>query len=335
MNKPVNWGIISTAKIGRVHVIPAMQKSDQINISALASRNLESAKSAAADLGIAKAYGSYEELFADPDIDAVYNPLPNHLHVPVSIQAMEAGKHVLCEKPIALTAVEAEQLRDVSKRTGKLVEEAFMVRQSPQWLRVAELINSGTIGRLTAIQGHFSFFNNDLGNIRNMPEIGGGGIYDIGCYLATTSRLITGEEPSKVVAAIDWDPQSKVDRLTSAIMVFPSGVQSNWICSTQMVYRQQMNFLGTTGRIELQIPFNAPNDRPCKIFIDDGSDKFGAGIKTEEIPTNDQYTVQGELFSRAVRDGDPIPVPLENSIANMRVLDAIFESGKTNQWVTI
>jgi predicted dehydrogenase len=335
MKRPVNWGIISTAKIGRVHVIPAMQKSDDINIMAIASRDINNAQATADELGIAKAYGSYEELLADPEIEAVYNPLPNHLHVPVSIQAMEAGKHVLCEKPIALNAAEAEQLVEASERTGKLIEEAFMVRQSPQWLRVVELINSGAIGKLTAIQGHFSFYNDDLGNIRNMANIGGGGIYDIGCYLITTARMITGEEPTKVVAEIDWDPQSKVDRLTSAIVVFPSGVQSSWVCSTQMIYGQQVNFFGTTGRIEIQVPFNAPNDRPCKIFIDDGTDKFGGGITTEEIPTNDQYTVQGELFSRAVRDGTPLPVPIASSIANMRVIDAIFEAGRTSQWVAL
>ncbi|NQV99905.1 MAG: Gfo/Idh/MocA family oxidoreductase [Rhodospirillales bacterium] len=335
MSKPVNWGIISTAKIGRVHVVPAMMKSPDVFVSAIASRDLSAAQAYADELGIPKAYGSYAELLADPDVEAVYNPLPNHLHVPVTIQAMEAGKHVLCEKPIALDAAEAEQLIDVSRRTGKIVEEAFMVRQSPQWLRVVELVKTGAIGELRAIQGMFSYFNDDPDNIRNMADIGGGGIYDIGCYLITTSRMVTEQEPDRLAAVIDRDPVMKTDRLTSAIMTFPNGVQATWMCSTQMALRQRMNFVGTKGRIEVEIPFNAPNDRPCRIFIDDGQDNFGTGIKTEEFPVNDQYTVQGELLSRAIRDGGPVTVSLENSIANMRVIDAVFRAGKTGQWVDV
>lgn len=335
MNKPVNWGVISTAKIGRVHVVPAMMKSEDVNMMAVASRNIADAEDYAKELGIPKAYGSYEELLADPEIDAVYNPLPNHLHVPVTIQAMEAGKHVLCEKPISLNAAEAEQLIDASKRTGKIVEEAFMVRQSPQWLRVVELVKSGAIGELRAVQGMFSYFNDDPANIRNMADIGGGGIYDIGCYLITTSRMVVEEEPDRLAAVIDRDPIMKTDRLASAIMTFPGGVQATWMCSTQMALRQRMNFVGTTGRIEVEIPFNAPNDRPCRIFIDDGQDNFGTGIKTEEFPVNDQYTIQGALLSQAIRDGGPVTVSLENSIANMRVIDAVFEAGKTGQWVNV
>lgn len=335
MSKPVNWGVISTAKIGRVHVIPAMMNSPVVNMSAVASRDLSAAEDYAKELGIPKAYGSYEELLSDPDIEAVYNPLPNHLHVPVTIQAMEAGKHVLCEKPISLNAAEAEKLIEVRERTGMLVEEAFMVRQNPQWLRVVELVKSGAIGELRAIQGMFSYFNDDPNNIRNMADIGGGGIYDIGCYLITTSRMVTEEEPDKLAAVIDRDPVMGTDRLASSVMTFPSGVQVTWTCSTQMVLRQRMNFVGTKGRIEVEVPFNAPNDRPCRIFIDDGQDNFGTGIKTEEFPVCDQYEIQGELFSKAIRGDAPVTVPLENSIANMRVIDAVFEAGKTGQWVTL
>ncbi len=335
MSKPVNWGVISTAKIGRVHVIPAMMKSDDVNVIAIGSRDLAKGQAYADELGIPKVYGSYEELLADPEIEAVYNPLPNHLHVPVTIQAMEAGKHVLCEKPISMDAAEAEQLVEVSKRTGKIVEEAFMVRQNPQWLRVVELVKEGAIGELRAIQGMFSYFNDDPDNIRNMADIGGGGIYDIGCYLITTSRMVTEEEPNRLAAVIDRDPVMKTDRLASAVMTFPSGVQATWTCSTQMTSRQRMNFVGTKGRIEVEVPFNAPNDRPCRIFIDDGRDNFGTGIKTEEFPIADQYAIQGDLFSRAIRDGGPVTVSLENSIANMRVIDAVFKAGETGQWVEI
>ncbi len=333
--KPVHWGIISTAKIGTAQVVPAMQLSDEIVISAISSRDFESAKAAAADLGIANAYGSYEELLADPEIEAIYNPLPNHLHVPWTIRALEAGKHVLCEKPIALDAVEAERLVEASERTGKLVEEAFMVRQSPQWLRVVELVRSGRIGELRAIQGVFSYFNDDPANIRNMADIGGGGVYDIGCYPITTSRMVTGAEPSRVVATLERDPVMKTDRLASAIMEFPGGVQASWLCSTQLVPYQRMQFFGTKGRIEVEVPFNAPNDRPCRLMIDDGRDRFGSGIEIEEMPVNDQYTLQGELFSRAIRGEGPVTVTLENSIANMKVIDAIFESARTNAWVEI
>jgi len=335
MSKPLNWGIISTAKIGRVHVIPAMQNCDAINVMAIASRNLEQASNVAAELAIPKAYGSYQDMFADPEIDVVYNPLPNHLHVPITIEAMEAGKHVLCEKPISLTAEQATTLVDVSSRTGKIVEEAFMVRHNPQWLRVVELVKSGAIGTLRAIQGVFSYYNDDPGNIRNMAEIGGGGIFDIGCYLITTSRMVTEEEPSKVAAIIDFDPTLKTDRLASALMVFPSGVQMTWVCSTQLVARQRMTFLGTSGRIDVEVPFNAPNDRPCRIFIDDGSDHFGSGLKTETFPIADQYTLQGEALCRTIRDDGPVTVSLENSIANMRVIDAVFKAGKTGQWVDV
>ena len=335
MSKPVKWGVLSTAKIGRKQVIPAMQKSDDVDVIALASRDLANAQEIAKELGIPKAYGSYEEMLADPEIEAVYNPLPNHLHVPLTIQALEAGKHVLCEKPISIDAEEARKLVDISRQTGKLVEEAFMVRSSPQSIRVVELVKSGAIGELRAIQGIFSYFNDDPNNIRNMADIGGGGIYDIGCYLITTSRMVTEEEPDRIAAVIDRDPVMKTDRLASAIMTFPSGVQSTWTCSTQMVLRQRMNLMGTKGRIEVEIPFNAPNDRPCRILIDDGQDNLGTGIQIEEFPVNDQYTIQGELFSRAIRDGGPVTVSLENSIANMRVIDAVYEAGKTKQWVNL
>jgi predicted dehydrogenase len=333
--QPVKWGVISTAKIGTVQVLPAMANGEGIELAAIASRNQSTADEAALALGIRKAYGSYEALLEDPEIEAIYNPLPNHLHVPWTVKAMEAGKHVLCEKPIALTAAEAETLLEVRDRTGKMVEEAFMVRHAPQWLRVVELVRAGRIGELRAIQGVFSYFNDDPDNIRNMVDIGGGGIYDIGCYPITTSRLVVGAEPTRVVSLVQRDPAMKTDRLASALMEFPGGIQANWVCSTQLVPYQRMHFMGTTGRIEIEIPFNAPNDMPCRIFIDDGGDKRGGSVVVEEIPTVDQYTLQGEMFSRAIRDGAEQVVPLENSIANMRVIDAMFASEKSGGWVDI
>jgi predicted dehydrogenase len=253
------------------------------------------------------------------------------LHVPWSIKAAEAGKHVLCEKPIALSGAEAEALLAARDRAGVKIGEAFMVKTHPQWLRVRALIGTGVIGELKSILGAFSYFNRDPKNVRNTLEWGGGGLMDIGCYPIMTSRFIFGEEPLRVVGLIERDPDWKVDRLTSAMMDFPSG-QSVFTCSTQLVSHQRMEFLGTKGRIEIRIPFNAPNDRPCEILIDDGRDVFGGGIVTEKIPTCDQYTLQGEAFSRAIREGGEVPVPLEEAIGNMAVIDAVMRSAETGKW---
>lgn len=335
MQELLNWGVLSTAKIGYKQVIPAMQRSPFINIAAIASRDLAKAQSMADELSIDTAYGSYQELLADPNIDAIYNPLPNHLHVELTIQALRAGKHVLCEKPIALNAEQAETLLAVCKETGKQVEEAFMVCSNPQWLRTAELVNEGRIGKLCALQGSFSYFNNDANNIRNQADIGGGGVYDIGCYLVTISRMITQQEPKRLAACIEQDPQMQTDRLASVIMEFPNGVQMTWLCSTQMVPYQRVHIFGTQGRIEVEIPFNAPNDKANRIFIDDGSVLGNDGAEIEEFAVVDQYQIQGELFSKAILENQPLCVPLQSSIANMRVIDAIFEAAKSNQWVDL
>ena len=329
--QPVNWGIISTALIGTAKVIPAMQKSKHCRIQAIASRDLALAKKWATQLGIPKAYGSYEELLADREIEAVYNPLPNHLHVPWSIKAAEAGKHVLCEKPIALDAKEAEQLVAARNRTGKLITEAFMVRSHPQWLRARELVRQGKIGELRAVQGLFTYFLTDPENVRNKADIGGGGLYDIGCYPIVTSRFLFGAEPTRVVGLIERDPVLKIDRLASAILDFPTG-QASFMCSTQLVPYQRMQILGTKGRIEVEIPFNAPPDKPCRIFVDDGSALGDASAKEEAFPVCDQYAIQGDLFSEAIRSGKPPEFPLENAVQNMRIIDAIFRSAKAGRW---
>src|SRR6202453_2619747 len=234
MNKKVAWGVLGVANIAVKKVLPAMQRGEWCQIAAIASRDLKKAETAAKEVGIAKAYGSYEELLADPQIEAIYNPLPNQLHVPWSIKAAEAGKHVLCEKPISLTVAEARSLLEVQQRTGVTIGEAFMVRSHPQWLRTRELIASGRIGSLHSIQGFFSYFNTDPKNIRNIPECGGGGLMDIGCYPINTSRFLFDEEPMRVSGLIERDPTSKVDRLPSAILDFPSG-HATFTCSTQLV----------------------------------------------------------------------------------------------------
>jgi predicted dehydrogenase len=327
----IRWGVLSTAKIAVKKVIPGMQKGKFSEIAAIASRDRSKSEEAARALGIAKAYGSYEELLADPQIDAIYNPLPNQLHVPWSIKAAEAGKHVLCEKPLSLTVEEAKKLVAVRDRTKVKISEAFMVRTHPQWLRARELVASGRIGQLRAAAGFFSYFNNDPKNIRNIPEFGGGALMDIGCYPINTSRFVFGEEPTRVLGLIQRDPQMKVDRLTSAILDFPAG-QSTFTCSTQLVPYQRSQFFGTKGRIEIEIPFNAPPDHPCRISIDDGRDVFGGGVTTEEFPVCDQYTLQGDVFSRAILEDGEVPVPLEDAIRNMAVIEAVFRSVESGKW---
>jgi len=329
--EPVIWGIISTARIGLEKVVPAMQQSPLCRIAAIASRDRTAADRAAKRLGIPKAYGSYEELLADPEIEAVYNPLPNHLHVPWSIKAAEAGKHVLCEKPIALDSAEAERLLAARDRTGKLIVEAFMVRAHPQWQRARELVRGGRIGELRAIQGFFSYHLTDPANVRNQAEIGGGGLYDIGVYPTVTARYVSGEEPRRVVAILERDPVMKIDRLASAILDFPFG-QASFTCATQLVPWQRMQIFGTRGRIEIEIPFNAPPERPCRIFIDDGSELGGASATVETLPVCNQYTLQGTLFSECVRTGRPPEFPLEDAVRNMRVIDALFRSAAKGGW---
>jgi predicted dehydrogenase len=331
MANKVRWGVLSTAKIAVKKVIPGMQQGEWSEIAAIASRDRRKAEETAHALGIAKAYGSYEELLADPQIEAIYNPLPNQLHVPWSIKAAEAGKHVLCEKPLSLSVAEAKTLVAVRDRTGVKIGEAFMVRTHPQWLRTHELIDSGRIGELHSVIGFFSYFNRDPTNIRNNPHYGGGALMDIGCYPIYTSRFVFDEEPSRVLGLIENDPEMKIDRLTSAILDFPSG-QSTFTCSMQLVPYQRMQFLGSKGRIEIEIPFNSPVDRPSRIFIDDGRDLLGSGLTTESIPACDQYTIQGDAFSKAVREGGEVPVPLEDSVENMAVIEAIFRSAESGKW---
>ena len=329
--RKVKWGVLGAASIAVRKVIPGMQQSEYCEVAAIASRDLSKARSAAASLKIGKAYGSYEELLADPEIEAVYNPLPNHLHVPWSIKAMEAGKHVLCEKPIALNAAEAKTLMPVRDRAGVKIGEAFMVKTHPQWLLTKELILEGRIGDLRAIVGVFSYFNRDAKNVRNKPEWGGGGLMDIGCYPITMSRFMYGAEPLRVSGVLERDPEFGTDRLASAILEF-SGGHATFTCSTQMVPYQRMQFLGTKGRIEIEIPFNAPPNKATRIFVDDGSDVGDAGIKTETIPACDQYTIQGDVFCKAILEDRDVPVPLEDAIANMAVIDAIFRAAESAKW---
>jgi len=326
MCKKLRWGVLSTANIGLRKVIPAMQQGQYSNVVAIASRNHAKAKEAATALGIPTAYGSYEELIADPSIDAIYNPLPNHLHVPWTIRAAEAGKHVLCEKPISLTVAEAKTLLEVRARTGVKIGEAFMIRSHPQWIRLREILDEGVIGELRSIMGYFSFFNVDPTNIRNRVECGGGALMDIGCYLIHISRFGFAHEPMRVMASIDRDPDMHTDYLSSAILQFATG-QSVFTCSTQLARCQRVQFVGTLGRIEIEIPVNAPIDRPSRLMVANSG-----GISTETFAACDQHTMQGDAFSRAVLEGLEIPVPLEDAIRNMGAIEALFKSARSGRW---
>jgi predicted dehydrogenase len=328
---PVRWGILGTANIALKKVIPGMQRSALAQVVAIASRDIAKAKAAADRLGIPRAYGSYEELIDDPDIEAIYNPLPNHLHVPWSIRSAEKGKHVLCEKPIGLTAREVADLLAVRDRTGVKIGEAFMVRTHPQWLKVKEIVASGRIGELRLIAGHFSYFRRDPGDIRSRVEWGGGALMDVGCYPITISRWLFGAEPTEVIGLIDRDHDLRIDRLTSGMLRFERG-QATFSCATQLVPYQTMQIFGTTGRIAVEIPFNAPPADECRIFVDDGSDLSGGGVESITFPPVDQYSVQADRFSEAIRGVGSVPVSLEDAMGNMAVIDALFRSAESREW---
>lgn len=329
MNK-VRWGILGTAKIATEKVIPAMQKATHCEIVAIASRDAGRAQQVADRLAIPRAYGSYAALLADPDVDAIYNPLPNHLHVPVSIQALGAGKHVLCEKPIGLSSAEGEQLVQAGRQYPRLkLMEAFMYRHHPQWQRTRELIREGRIGALRTIQAFFSYYNDDAQNIRNQPEMGGGGLMDIGCYPISLSRFLFAAEPQRVLGIVELDPRFQTDRLASAILEFPGGT-ATFTCSTQLVPYQRVNAYGSAGRVEIEIPFNAPPDRPCRLWL-----QTGGQISETQFEICDQYGIQGDLFSQAILNDTAVPTPIEDAVHNMRVIEGLRRSAESKTWETI
>jgi len=328
--KKIRWGILSTAKIGLEKVIPAMQKSQYCEIVAIASRSRNQAERAALKLNIPKYYGTYENLLADPDIDAIYNPLPNHLHVPWSVRALEAGKHVLCEKPIALSAEEAEALLNTTQRYPQLkIMEAFMYRFHPQWLHAKSWIEEGKIGELRTIQSFFSYYNIDPDNIRNKADMGGGGLMDIGCYSISLSRFLFNSEPNQVTGMLDMDPRFQTDRMASGILKFQNGT-SLFTCSTQIDSYQRVHIFGTRGHIEIKIPFNAPNDQPCHIYLQTCS-----GMEKATFEICDQYTLQGDQFSLSILNNTGVPTPLVDAVFNMRVIDAVRQSSNTLLTVTL
>ena len=329
MSSRLRWGILSSSKFARTKVIPALLRARSLEVAAIASRDLSVAKAHADSFGIPLAYGSYEELLADPSIDIIYNPLPNHMHVEWSIRAAQAGKHVLCEKPLGLHTAEVDALIAARDAAKVVIGEAFMVATHPQWVWTKEAIAEGKIGQIRAIQGFFSYNNVDPKNIRNQAQAGGGAIMDIGCYTIFTPRFVLGRDPLRVCAQVEFDPAFQTDRLSSAMLDFGE-VQCQFICSTQANPYQRMHFHGTKGRIEVEIPFNAPPDKPALVFLDTGE-----GPKTNTFYLCDQYTIEGDAFTAAVRGERPVPVSLESARGNMRTIDAVFQSAREGRWVTL
>jgi predicted dehydrogenase len=330
MMRKVRWGILSTSGFARTKILPALRRAAHVELVAIASRDTARARAIAAELGIPKAYGSYDELLADPEVEVIYNPSPNHLHVPWSIKALEAGKHVLCEKPIGLSCAEAETLLAVARRHPRQkIMEAFMYRLHPQWRRAVAIVRGGGVGEPRVVQSLFSYFNDDPANVRNQAGLGGGALMDIGCYTISIARFVFGAEPRRVLGLIDTDPRFHTDRITSALLDF-AGQTASFTCSTQLQPYQRAHVLGTEGRIEIEIPYNAPPDRPCRIW-------HQRGDHSDEIAFDvcDQYTIEGDELSRAILDDTPVPTPLEDAVANMRVIDAVFASAREGRWVDV
>jgi len=327
----IRWGVLSTAKIGRVHVIPAIQQSQFGRVTAIASRDLARARSTAQEFDIPTAHGSYKDLLADSDVDAIYNPLPNHLHVPWTIRCLEAGKHVLCEKPIAMSTAEAEELAGVAAaHPESKVMEAFMYRFHPQWQTARQLVRNGQIGQLRTVQTFFSYHNVDPKNIRNQRDLGGGALMDIGCYPISMARYLFDGEPRRVLAHIERDPKTEIDRLTSVVLEFFQGT-ATFTCATQLANYQRTNIFGTAGRIEIEIPINAPADRPCRIWVQVGHQP-GSSVEEMKFDVCNQYALECDAFAQAILENAPVPTPLADAVANMRVIERVIASADSGNW---
>jgi predicted dehydrogenase len=326
----LRWGVLGVAGIAVKAVIPAIQRSHYGRVVAIASRDSTKARHAQETLALDRAYGSYEELLADATIDAVYNPLPNHLHVPWTIKAMEAGKHVLCEKPIAMNAAEASLLRDAETATGKRCSEAFMVSSHPQWVAVRELIAAGRIGTLQLIDAHFSYSRTNPDDVRNHKAYGGGVLMDVGCYPLLMSRWLFGSEPVAAWCDMDIDPVFGVDRLVSAVLQFPNG-RATFNCGGQTIAHQTLHCFGSSGRIHVPVPFTPPSHVPSTIHVVHATGPAGPG-ETISFDAVNQYTLQADNFARAVSGHGAMPVSLDDSIANMRAIDTLFRSAQSGRW---
>lgn len=330
----LRWGVLGVSRFAMMKLLPATVRSEHNEVFAIGSRDLARSQQAAAQLGATRAYASYEEILADPEIDVVYIPLPNHMHKEWAIRSLRAGKHVLCEKPLGLNAGEVHEMIAERDRAGRQLMEAFMVRTQPAWVRAKAIVDSGELGELRSVIAAFSYNNLDAANIRNKADAGGGGIYDIGCYCINFARFILSAEPLRVASVIQRDPNWATDRLASAVLEFPQQ-QAVFTCSTQTVPYQRFHVLGNKGRVEIEIPVNSPPDRPTRLFVDIGGALDASGIRVEIFETADQYTIQADEFARALRGERPLPMTLEDSLANMRVIDAVFRSAETGRFESV
>ena len=328
MSDRLRFGVLGCAAIAVQKVIPAIRRSERCEVVAIASRDADRAAATAADHGIARHHGGYDDLLADPDVEAVYIPLPNHLHAEWTHRAAAAGKHVLCEKPLALDTAEATGMVDACRQAGVTLMEAFMYRLHPMWARVHELVTGGSIGELRAIQAFFSYRNLDPENIRNIAEYGGGALMDIGCYPINVARWMFGAEPTGVVGAVLVDPTFGTDVLSSAVLDFDGG-QATFTCSTQIEPDQRVHLVGTHGRLLVEIPFNIPPDRPTRIIRASGGDPpVAPGLEVITVAAADPYAVQADAFAAAIRDGAPVPIPPEDAIGNLAVIEGILRSSR-------
>ena len=328
----VRWGILGAARIAARCVLPAFKSTRHAHAVALAARDPERASAMAAQFGIARAYGSYADLLADRAIEAVYIPLPNDLHFPWTLRALEAGKHVLCEKPIALNADQARAIAGASKRCGRHVAEAYMIRFHPQWQRARELVASGRLGEVRAVHSWFSYDNPPGENLRNSLVHGGGGLYDIGGYALVAAGWLLGSLPQRLIGLFERDPVHGVDRFTSALAAFPAGRQLVFGVCTGLPRMQSVVVYGTRGRLTIETPFNPAAGKPTRLLIDDGRDLYGSGLEVEIVPAVDQYALQLEAFSAAILHGRAPPFGMDDAIANMRSLDALFRSEHSGCW---
>jgi predicted dehydrogenase len=327
LKNAVRWGILGAADIAVHKVIPAMADAEMCSVDAIASRSEERARQTAERFGIPRSYGSYQDLLEDSDIEAVYIPLPNHLHLEWTLAAAAAGKHILCEKPLAMSSADARTMIDACDAAGVKLMEAFMYRLHPMWVEVRRLVDDGAIGELAAIQSFFSYFNNDPADIRNIPEFGGGALYDIGCYPVNVARMLFDSEPTEVKSSIKRDPDFGTDIVTSAVLDF-GGRHATFTCSTRMEDHQWVGIEGTEGRLVVEIPFNIPSDRSTRILhYAGGEPPAKPGLEIHEVPAANQYGIQADAFARAVRDDTPVPTPVEDAVGNLMVIEQIFADG--------
>jgi predicted dehydrogenase len=316
MTEPMRWGILGAAKIARTALLPAIQTARGAELVAIGTSDPAKAAPFQAVVPGLRVMG-YDALLADPAVDAIYIPLPNHLHVDWTIRALQAGKHVLCEKPIALAASDIDRLIAARDASGRLAAEAFMVAHHPQWARVRALLAEGAIGTLGHVEGVFTYFNTDPANIRNKPGMGGGGLLDIGVYPTVTTRLATGQEPTRIRADIRRD--NGIDHFARVWADFP-GFTMSFHCGMRLQRRQDMVFHGTSGWLRLTAPFNPGPMGEARIEVHRADGSF----VTERFPDLDQYRLMVEAFGVSARTGAGFACPLEFSRGNQAMIDAIF-----------